>query len=847
MTDAQLYSNVLESDLHAVQLVPAKDRSPVHVIPIRFIFTNKLDKDDKLLLAFDALTLSQSLGREVSFGKIIHGDNHATSKVKISTLVGEVRKRIDKIAVLLTSSAPPELILNRHCAECEFQTRCHKEAIQQDDLSLLSGMTAKERKKLNSRGTFTVKQLSFAFLPRRRPKKMRDKQERYHHSLKALAIREKKLHIAGRPELRIEGTPVFFDVEGIPDRDFYYLIGLRIRNGDSVVQHSLWADTAEDEAQIYFQFLNILETIDKPSLIHYGAFETEFLKQMGARYGISVQTALENNGNHTPTNLLSIINGQVYFPTYSNSLKSIARWLGFEWSNTSLTSVKSIAYRRDWEASHNTALKIALVDYNAEDCQAAEIVAQALLQIHSTDPHSGQGSGNTVYVESLRSPRKVWGPFTSEFKEFEKISVAAWWNYQRDRIWVRSKKLAEPRTSQRRAHLGPHSHLPVSRTIIYPKLSSCPSCGGDLAERSVCKRILYDLLFGKSSVKRWIVRYQFHYYWCSHCNQKFGEPKEFWPQSHLGRTLVAYVLYHTVELCIPFQTVGEILTRCFKLDILSRTLATVKRTAAKQYKSTYETILSHLVGGSLLHVDETQVSIRGATAYIWVFTNLHDVVYLYKESREGAFLEEMLNDFRGILVSDFFTAYDALNCDQQKCLIHLMRELNDNVLKHPYDEELKNIVREFAVLLKSIVDTVDRRGLKKRFLGKHQLDVERFYCKIAKLDCKSEEATKCRHRFVKNRNKLFTFLSHDGVPWHNNNAEHAIKAFSKLRDITRGSFTERSVKNDMILLSICQTCKYSNLDFFEFLRSGETDIYAFAESVRGRRRTRRRQQAGLSQ
>jgi hypothetical protein len=237
-------------------------------------------------------------------------------------------------------------------------------------------------------------------------------------------------------------------------------------------------------------------------------------------------------------------------------------------------------------------------------------------------------------------------------------------------------------------------------------------------------------------------------------------------------------------------------------------------------------------------VDETQVSIRGATAYIWVFTNLHDVVYLYKESREGTFLQEMLKDFRGILVSDFFAAYDGLNCDQQKCLIHLMRELNDNVLKNPYDEELKNIVREFAVLLKSIVDTIDRRGLKKRFLGKHQLDVQRFYRKIAKLECKSEEAIKCRLRFIKNRNKLFTFLSHDGVPWHNNNAEHAIKAFSKLRDITRGSFTERSVKNEMILLSICQTCKYSDLDFFEFLRRGEIDIYAFAKSVRGQRRTK---------
>jgi predicted RecB family nuclease len=99
-----------------------------------------------------------------------------------------------------------------------------------------------------------------------------------------LAIREKKIHIAGRPELKIEGTPVFFDVEGVPDRDFYYLVGLRIRNGDSVVQHSLWADASKDEAKIYFQFLDILKAIEKPVLIHYGSFETDFLKQMGRRY-----------------------------------------------------------------------------------------------------------------------------------------------------------------------------------------------------------------------------------------------------------------------------------------------------------------------------------------------------------------------------------------------------------------------------------------------------------------------------------------------------------------------------------------------------------------------------------
>ena len=60
---------------------------------------------------------------------------------------------------------------------------------------------------------------------------MRDKREKYHHSLKALVIREKKFHIVSSPELKLEGTPVYLDVEGLPDPDFHYLIGVRIGNG----------------------------------------------------------------------------------------------------------------------------------------------------------------------------------------------------------------------------------------------------------------------------------------------------------------------------------------------------------------------------------------------------------------------------------------------------------------------------------------------------------------------------------------------------------------------------------------------------------------------------------------
>ena len=154
---AQMDSCALESELHALERVPAEGRGkPAQLIPIRFVFTNKLGDDDKLVLAFDAFVLSRSLEREISLGKIVHGDDHVTLKVKTSALTSEVRKVTWKIASLLSSHSPPDLILNRHCAECEFQAGCRKKAIEKDDLSLLSGMTEKERKNFNSKGIFGV-------------------------------------------------------------------------------------------------------------------------------------------------------------------------------------------------------------------------------------------------------------------------------------------------------------------------------------------------------------------------------------------------------------------------------------------------------------------------------------------------------------------------------------------------------------------------------------------------------------------------------------------------------------------------------------------------------------------
>ena len=72
--------------------------------------------------------------------------------------------------------------------------------------------------------------------------------------------------------------------------------------------------------------------------------------------------------------------------------------------------------------------------------------------------------------------------------------------------------------------------------------------------------------------------------------------------------------------------------------------------------------------------------------------------------------------------------------------------------------------------------------------------MDRFFRELGKASYDSEAAVKCKDRFEKNKEKLFTFLDYDGVPWNNNNAEHAIKAFAALRNVMEGTSTREGLE-----------------------------------------------------
>ena len=63
-------TETMASRPHAVERLPPQGGgNRARFIPIRFVFLNKLTKDDRLLLAFDALVFSEVLGRDMSSAK----------------------------------------------------------------------------------------------------------------------------------------------------------------------------------------------------------------------------------------------------------------------------------------------------------------------------------------------------------------------------------------------------------------------------------------------------------------------------------------------------------------------------------------------------------------------------------------------------------------------------------------------------------------------------------------------------------------------------------------------------------------------------------------------------------
>jgi predicted RecB family nuclease len=834
ITNASAMAGQFSIQFEALEMVLGNSNANVgshQYTPLLFTHREKVTAHDKLLAAFYAFALAEVVGMPPTHSKIIHGRDRIAVKVNLLKPVGmtevgaKARPLVDELADQVGDSSPPPLTLNDHCAVCEFRGRCRAAAIEKDDISLLRSLSAGEVEQWRKRGVFTVTQLSYTFRAKSVTGKRFGKAGRHLPALQALAVREKKVYLAKIPNLPPATTRVFLDVEGVPDRDFYYLIGVLVEADGQTRQHSFWADGPDGERNIWHNLLLLLDGIGSFTAYHYGRYERTFLDHMTGRYGVPAGLeAAANRLKSESVDVLRLISGNVYFPTFSQSLKEVGSLLGAAWSDPAASGLQSLVWRQRWEATNDAAEKGALLLYNSEDCFALRKVADTLAKL-------AEGAACELKVvapdELPANPIRQFGMGNPATPEIGTIIKCAYFKYQTNKVFFRTDNSVRDSLRRKKAR----RRFPrVNKVIDCRAPACCPRCGStklhayDTRDYS---KVIFDLRFSSSGVRRWVVRYVTKRYYCGSCpctTMSNEYPKQ---RIKYGHGLASWAVHAHVALRMSFADVLTEANDLFGFAFVSDILQRVKPRMAKEYGATQERMLAKLRMGHVLYVDETKVQLGPKTGYVWAFTNLQEVVYLFSASRDGVVFNRVLEGFKGVLVSDFYGVYDSASCKQQKCVVHFVRDLNDDLKQNPLDEELAELAQRFTAVFTPIIQTIDKYGLKQRHLNKHKSRANQFLKKVAARQYRSKVAVGYQRRLAKYGERIFTFLSHDGVAWNNNAAENAIKLFAGRRRVIGGSFTENGISDYLLFLSIFCTLRRKGGNFLKFLRSEEKDIDAF--------------------
>jgi predicted RecB family nuclease len=801
--------------------------------PTIFVGTYQIDSDQKLELIFVGYVLGQIQGKPPAIGRIIGAElkSHTVSLDGGYKILAPILQNLREL-IQADSSEPPSLVLNRHCSCCQFQHLCQTQAEKEDNLSLLSHATAKVLKQYEKKGIFTVKQLSYLYKPRRRNKRIKKAPLRLHKlELQALAIRTNKIYLHELPQLTRKPIELFLDIEGIPDRQYEYLIGLLVCDETNSCKHySFWADAREDEGKIWQQFRETIDRYTDAPIYHYGDYEVRAITKLAKRYKSDIDT--EGIKNRL-VNVNTYIYGQVYFPVYSNGLKAIGKFIGAVWSSPEASGLQSIVWRCHWENTKDVKYKELLLMYNREDCQALKLLTDKLAEI--------KDSADTLSeVDFTHQPKQLATEVGIELHDkFDTILKIAHADYDKNKIALRHDKINDKPQAKRggkKGHLGHTKLRPKTHKVVsVPTRAECPEHTGEalIESERITECIIINIILVKNGIKKTVVKYIGKKGFCQKCQRNYNPLELKTDYLAYGHGFQAWIVYHRLFLRLPYRVIAQTVADQFGETISDGSMVNFIRYFSGFYAETEQLLTRNILQSPFIHADETKVNIQGADQYVWVFTDGKHVMFKLTPTREADIVHKFLSGYTGTLISDFYPGYDSVQCKQQKCWVHLIREMNDDLWKSPFDAEFEEFVLKVRNLIVPILEAVEKHGLKTKKLGKFNTNITQFYANTISKTYKSDLVLKYQKRFLRYKDNLFVFLSEDNIPWNNNAGERAIRHLAVQRKIS-GSFFESMMPPYLLLLGIMQTCRFLGKSFLKFLLSKEKDIDRFEARKRKR-------------
>lgn len=225
----------------------------------------------------------------------------------------------------------------------------------------------------------------------------------------------------------------------------------------------------------------------------------------------------------------------------------------------------------------------------------------------------------------------------------------------------------------------------------------------------------------------------------------------------------------------------------------------------------YEAIANKARTAPVNNIDETSWRRNGMLSWLWVMGNATVAFFMIHRARSRKAFEALIEDWKGILVSDGYGVYVKWAGKRQNCLAHLIRKakwLSER--KEPGMARCGGWARDELRRLCKMAKAPPSVGEWNMFYA-------RFIRLIALYGGREDEAGTFVRRLQSEMETLWLFLKQEGVSATNNHAERLLRFAVLWRKSSLGTASEKGDRWVERILSLGQTCRMRGMRTFPVL------------------------------
>lgn len=298
---------------------------------------------------------------------------------------------------------------------------------------------------------------------------------------------------------------------------------------------------------------------------------------------------------------------------------------------------------------------------------------------------------------------------------------------------------------------------------------------------------------------------------CKHCgNTVHAElPKEF--QGGYGPRLSALIAELSGSHGASRQTVQDFCHSILGFPISVGGIQCILDRSSEALKPLYDQIGSRARQEPVNYIDETSWFKSGKLHWLWTMVNNAVAFFMVHPNRSKRAFDQLVADWKGILVSDNYGVYVNWVNSRQTCLAHYIRKAK--ALSEREDESISRFGNSVRKQLQQLCHWAKAPPTERKWT----VFYSELLLNLLLFESADDDAGRLSRSILGEMDSLWVFLEENGVEPTNNRAERALRYGVLWRKRSNGTQSDKGNRWVERILSVKQTCRIKSQAMFPIL------------------------------